>query len=48
MPLNRHLENLAQYVKAGNMESAKRVAESLLRCYSRKSDQAKILAILES
>jgi hypothetical protein len=48
MHLNRHLENLVKHVKAGNTESEKRVAESLLRRYSRKSDQVKILAALES
>lgn len=46
MPLKRHLETLAKHVKAGNMESAKRQAETLLRMYSRKTDQDKIRAAL--
>jgi hypothetical protein len=46
MPLKRHLETLEKHVKAGNLESAKRQAETLLRMYSRKADQDKIMATL--
>jgi hypothetical protein len=48
MPLSRHLENLKKHIKAGNMQSAKQVADSLMQRYSRKADQAKIKAALES
>jgi hypothetical protein len=46
MPLSRHIENIKAYVAQGNKQSAEKIAESLLRMYSRKSDQAKIKAAL--
>jgi hypothetical protein len=48
MTLSRHLETLARHVQAGNIESAKRQAESLLRMYGRASDQKKILETLNA
>jgi hypothetical protein len=45
MSLNRHLENVKAHIKAGNIDSAKRIAESLLRQYSSKAAQAKIKGI---
>lgn len=48
MPLARHLETIKIYKAQGNAYCAQKVAESLLRMYSRKADKAKILAALES
>jgi hypothetical protein len=48
MPLSRHLENIKTYKAQGNAYCAQKIAESLLRQYSRKADQVKIKAALES
>lgn len=47
MPLARHLETIKRHVQQGNNASAEKIAECLLRQYSRKADQAKIKAALE-
>jgi len=46
MPLSRHLENIKTYLAQGNRYCAEKIAESLMRQYSRKSDKAKIQAAL--
>jgi hypothetical protein len=47
MPLSRHLETIRIYIRQGNRYCAEKVAESLMRQYSRKADQAKIQAALQ-
>jgi len=46
MPLKRHLETIKAYKAQGNQYCADKVAEFLLRTYSRKADKAKILEAL--
>lgn len=48
MPLSRHIETIRKHIALGNKQSAEKLAATLLRQYSRKSDQSKILASLES
>ena len=48
MPLSRHLETVRKHIAQGNRQSAENLVATLLRQYSRKSDQAKILSSLES
>jgi hypothetical protein len=45
MSLDRHLENVKAHIANGNIDSAKRIAESLLRQYSSKAAQNKIKGI---
>ena len=45
MSLDRHLENVKAHIKAGNIDSAKQIAQSLLRQYSSKAAHAKIKGV---